>query len=50
MNIKGYLKNLNYSPLGVTELISGAALDFLFLEAGDILAHPLRPGEISIFV
>jgi Ca2+-binding RTX toxin-like protein len=35
---------------GVTTLITGGGLDFLFTDPGDILAKPLRPFELNVFV
>jgi hypothetical protein len=35
---------------GTTTLTSGAQFDFLIFDATDILTHPLRSGEISLFV
>jgi hypothetical protein len=35
---------------GKTTLTSGAGLDFLILDAGDVLTHPVRPGEVKLFV
>jgi hypothetical protein len=35
---------------GSTTLVTGAQFDFLILDLGDILAKPLRFGEISLFV
>ncbi len=35
---------------GVTTLITGGGLDFLIIDPGDILAKPLRPGEVVLSV
>jgi Ca2+-binding RTX toxin-like protein len=35
---------------GSTTLTTGAGLDFLIVDQGDVLTHPLRPGEVKLVV
>jgi Ca2+-binding RTX toxin-like protein len=35
---------------GVTTLVTGGGLDFLVIDPGDVVAKPLRPGEVALFV